>query len=71
MPLYAEKVLKQFQHPPPIILQDQPHPHVKKMYGAKVQHANYLMTPHPSIKQERNLFRRSQGYFYTSHKLMI
>ncbi len=36
MPLYVEKALKQFQHPPPIIPQDQPHQHVKKTYGAKV-----------------------------------
>jgi hypothetical protein len=39
MPLYAKNGLKQFQYPPPIVLQDQPHPHVHKTYGAKVQHA--------------------------------
>ncbi len=32
MPLYIENALKCFQHPTPIILQDQPHPHVKKTY---------------------------------------
>jgi hypothetical protein len=39
MPLYAKNGLKQFQHPPLIVPQDQPHPHVHKTYGAKVQHA--------------------------------
>jgi hypothetical protein len=39
MPLYSKNGLKQFQHPPPIVPQDQPHPHVHKTYGAKVQHA--------------------------------
>ncbi len=35
MPSYVKKVLKHFQHPPPIILQDQPHQHIKKLYGEK------------------------------------
>jgi hypothetical protein len=39
MPLYLKNALKQFQHPPLIVPQDQPHPHIKKQYGAKVQHA--------------------------------
>jgi hypothetical protein len=39
MPAYIENALKQFQHPSPIVPQDQPHPHVQKMYGAKMQHA--------------------------------
>ncbi len=39
MPLYLRNTLKQFRHPPPIVPQDQPHPHIKKQYGAKVQHA--------------------------------
>ncbi len=58
MPLYVEKALKQFQHTPPIVLQDPLHQHIKKKNGAKVQHANYPIPPHPSIKQERNSFRR-------------
>ncbi len=36
MPFYLENALKQFQHPPLIVPQDQPHPQVKKEYGAKV-----------------------------------
>jgi hypothetical protein len=35
IPTYVEKALKCFQHPPPIVLQDQLHQHVKKAYGAK------------------------------------
>jgi hypothetical protein len=47
MPSYVAKVLKCFQLPPPIVPQDQPHHHVKKMYGAKVQQANPLDTSPP------------------------
>ena len=39
MPKYIENGLKRFQHPPPIVPQNQPHPHAHKTYGAKVQHA--------------------------------
>jgi hypothetical protein len=39
MPNYVGNALKRFQHPPLIVPQDQPHPHVQKNYGAKVQHA--------------------------------
>ncbi len=42
MPSYVLKALKRFQHPPPQICQDQPHPHVKKKYGAKEQFAKPL-----------------------------
>ncbi len=58
IPLYVEKALKQFQHPPPIIPQDQLDQHIKKIYGAKVQHANPPDTSPPPIKQERKSFRR-------------
>jgi hypothetical protein len=71
MPLYVKNALKHFQHPPPIVPQDQPHPHVKKMYGAKVYHDNLLNNSPPLIKQERYLFRRSLGYFFFSCKLLI
>jgi hypothetical protein len=39
MPSYVEKGLKQFQHPPPILPQDQLHQHVKKTYGANIRSA--------------------------------
>jgi hypothetical protein len=35
MPSHVEKALKWFQHPPPIVLQNQLHQHVKKTYGAR------------------------------------
>jgi hypothetical protein len=40
MPLYVEKALKQFQHPPSIVPQNQMHQHIQKTYGAKVQPGN-------------------------------
>jgi hypothetical protein len=43
MPDYVTNALKHFlQPPPPPLRQDQPHPHIAKTYGAKVQHANPL-----------------------------
>jgi hypothetical protein len=39
MPTYIQKALKCFQHPPPRILQDQPHPNIKKTYDAKEKFA--------------------------------
>jgi hypothetical protein len=50
MPLYAKNGLKRFQHPPPIVPQDKPHPHVHKTYGAKVQHAKANNDPPPLNK---------------------
>ncbi len=35
VPAYIQKALKRFQHPPPQIQQDQPHPNIKKTYDAK------------------------------------
>jgi hypothetical protein len=36
MPSYVEKALKRFQHPPPIVPQDQPHQHIKKSNDEKI-----------------------------------
>jgi hypothetical protein len=47
MPEYVTNALKQFQHPPPPVRQDQPHPHIAKTYGAKVQHANPINDSSP------------------------
>jgi hypothetical protein len=44
MPTHAEEALKCFQHLPPIVPQDQPHQHIKKMYGEKFKQANPLDT---------------------------
>jgi hypothetical protein len=70
MPLYVENALKHFQHPPPIKMQDQLHPHIKKMYGAKVNHAKPPDNS-PTLNKAGNLFRRSRGYFFISHELLI
>jgi hypothetical protein len=48
MPEYVTKALKHFQHPPPRVRQDQPHPHIAKTYGAKEQHANPINDSPPT-----------------------
>ncbi len=54
MPEYIINALKRFQHPPPPVRQDQPHPHIAKTYGAKVQHANPIDdSPPPLIRRGR------------------
>jgi hypothetical protein len=68
MPLYIEKALKRFQHPPPIVLQDQSHQHVKKMYCAKVQHANPPDTSPPLNKAGKKIIHEVTGVFlYLTH----
>jgi hypothetical protein len=47
MPSYIKKALKHFQHPSPIVPQDQPYQHVKKLYAEKIQLANPLDTSPP------------------------
>ncbi len=42
MPMCIQKALKCFQHPPPQIRQDQPHPNTKKTYGVKEQFAKLI-----------------------------
>ncbi len=39
MPTYIKKALQRFKHPPQKKPQNQPHPSIKKTYGAKVQYA--------------------------------
>jgi hypothetical protein len=55
MPSYVEKALKRFQHPPPIVPQDQPHQHVKKLYCEKIQLTNPLDT-FPTLHKAGTLF---------------
>ena len=50
MPAYIENAPKRFQHPPPVVPQNQPHPHVHKTYGAKVQHA---MAPDNTVRLDK------------------
>ncbi len=63
MPSYVEKALKRFQHPPPIIPQDQLHQHVKKTYGVKVQLANPLNTSPPLNKARKKFIQEVTGVF--------
>jgi hypothetical protein len=63
MPTYVEKALKRFQHPPPIVPQDQLHQHLKKTYGAKVQQANPLNTSPLLDKAGKKLIQEVTGLF--------
>ncbi len=63
MPMYVEKALKRFQHPPPIVPQDQPHQRVKKTHGAKVQHANPPNSSPPLNKAGKKFIQEVRGVF--------
>jgi hypothetical protein len=63
MPTYVENALKHFKHPPPIMPQDQPHPHVKKTYGAKVQHAKPINNSPPLDKAGKKFIQEVTGVF--------
>jgi hypothetical protein len=63
MPSYVEKALKRFQHPPPILPQDQPHQHIKKMYGVKVQNANPPNILPPLNKTGKKIIQEVTGVF--------
>ncbi len=63
MPSYIEKALKRFQHPPPIVPQDQLHQHVKNLYGKKIQLANPLDTSPPLNKAGKKFIQEVTGVF--------
>ncbi len=63
MPSCVEKASKRFQHPPPFVLQDQLHQHIKKMYGAKVQQANPLATSPLLDKAGEKFIQKVTGAF--------
>jgi hypothetical protein len=63
MPFYLENALKQFQHPPPIMPPDQPHPHAKTQYGAKVQHAKPHDNTPPLDKAGKKFIQEVTGVF--------
>jgi hypothetical protein len=63
MPSYLEKAFKCFQHPPPIVPQDQPHQHINKTYGAKVQQTNPLDTSPPLNKAGKKFIQEVMGVF--------
>jgi hypothetical protein len=63
MPTYIQKALKCFQHPPPQIQQDQPHPNVKKTYGAKEQFARLIDKTPLLDKAEKKFIQEVTGVF--------
>ena len=63
MPNYIENGLKRFQHPPPIVKQNQPHPHVHKTYGAKVQYAKEPDDSVPLDKLGKKFIQEVTGVF--------
>jgi hypothetical protein len=63
MPKYIENGLKCFQHPPRIVPQNQPHPHVHKTYGEKVQHATAPDDSVPLDKLGKKCIQEVTGVF--------
>ncbi len=63
MPEYVTNSLKRFQHPPPPVRQDQPHPHIAKAYGAKEQHANPINNSPPLNKAGKKFIPEITGVF--------
>ncbi len=63
MPKYIENGLKRFQHPPPIVKQDKPHPHVHKTYGAKVQYTKEPDDSVPLDKLGKKFIQEVNGVF--------
>ncbi len=55
--------IKRFQRPPPIVPHDQPHQHIKKMYGAKLQPANPRDTSPLLDKAGKKFFQEVTGIF--------
>ncbi len=55
--------IKWFQHPSPIVPLDQLHQHVKKMYSAKVQHANLPDDSPPLNKAGNKFIKEVMGVF--------
>ncbi len=63
MPEYVTNALKRFQHPPPPERQDQPHPHIAKLYGAKEQHAIHIDNSPPLNKAGKKFIQEVTGVF--------
>jgi hypothetical protein len=63
MSKYIDNALKRFQHPPPIVPQNQPHPHVHKTYGAKVQYAAAPDDSVPLDKSGKKFIQEVTGVF--------
>jgi hypothetical protein len=63
MSSYIEKALKRFQHPPLIVPQDQPHQHIKKLFGENIHLANPLNTSPPLNKAGKKFIQEVMGEF--------
>jgi hypothetical protein len=63
MPGYITKALTRFWHLPPIKIQDQPYPHAKPNYGAKMQHATAEDTFPPLNKVGKKFIQEVCGVF--------
>ena len=61
MPSYLPKEQTRFKHTIPSTPQDQPYPHIKPNYGAKMQNTASEDTSPPSIKRARDLSKRFAG----------
>jgi hypothetical protein len=61
MPSYVENALNHFQYLPPSIPQNQLHQHVKKTYGAKVQHPNLPNNSPPLDKEGEKFIQEVMG----------
>ncbi len=64
MPMYIKKALQHFQHPPPMKPQNQPHPSVKKTYGAKVQYVKPPDNAPQLDKAGKKFIQEVTGVFY-------
>jgi hypothetical protein len=62
MPSYVENALKQFQHPPPIVPQDQLHPHVHKHMGQMCNMQRHPRTP-PLNQAGKKFIQEVTGVF--------
>jgi hypothetical protein len=63
MPGYVPTALIRFWHPPPIKIQDQPYPHAKPNYWAKMQHATAEDTSPPLNKVGMKIIQEVCGVF--------
>ena len=63
---YLADALKRFHHQQQRKPQDQPYPHIKPIYGAKVKYVADADTSPPLKKSDKNSFRRLQELFYTT-----
>ena len=60
---YVSDALKRFQHQRPHQPQDQPYPHIKPIYGAKVQYVADSDTSPPLNKSDKKFIQKVAGTF--------